>query len=844
MSSLRWVAGGGAGRSIPTDASASLSSGGARRLKRRADSPCLRAVVPSRHGRQGVRRVGEASCPAGGLPAEAVEEAPEFEALESFGPPNGRLWEVEERWGIRTSTPAKGGLGRLACLALGLALLVGLPALADPPPSSPSATELALEEGGQQHFLTWGGPGQAHLLLRADSRLVVAFPSENVGVSLWFAPETRLRVVSPPRMQAVPHGQRLEVDLRSQAPTLEIRDVVLDSIRTIRDRQTLGPSGVESVRRDRQAFARRHPVPENWAQERVRVSAGRWEAERVNLDGGAFRAVLLLPAQVRVLRGQDGWTLSSAAPFDLRLVAEVPSVPLTDCTPEELFTPEALALWEDPRSRAAMQGLIFLAPQEKFMAGSWRFLTYFGRDTLLSLMLLDPALTEEAWVRGLRSVLERLSPTGQVAHEEDLGPWAERRRVAGDLSGVVLPSPGRPLSPETIRDLYRPLFDYKMVDDDFLLACALARLGERSPQALGRLFADPQAREAIMLNFGHVLASAEPYGQEPSWRRTVALFPGESVGEWRDSNEGLGGGRHPMNVNAVLVPAALRAVVAALDALPGPVRESSLERLPGARERAVRLARVWEGAGRDYTVRLDPAEIRERLARFLEEGPLTPAERAFYSSLPVEDVSLGAFLEGASALEGGLEFPALALDAEGRPVAIMNSDVSFQLFLGNPSARQVEVALRLLELPYPVGLRTGVGPVVANAACSADPGHWETLGRGAYHGAVVWSWQSAMLRAGLARLLPRFREQDPALARRMEAVLADLAASQERAGELAGSELWTFEVSSGDWRATPFGTGTATSGDESNPVQLWSTVQPALLLRERALLQGGSAPGP
>ncbi len=751
---------------------------------------------------------------------------------------------MEQGWNIRTGTPAKRGLRRLACLALGLALalLAGLPVVARPLPPSESSTELAMEEGGQQHFLTWGGPGQAHLLVRADSRLVVAFPAENLGVSLWFGPKTRVRVAAPPVMQAVPQGQRLEVTLISQNSTMEIRDVVLDSIRTIRDRQTLGPAGAEVVRRDRQAFALRHPVPENWASERIRVASGRWEADRVNLDGGAFRALLLLPPQVRVEHGEEGWLLRSAAPFDLRLVAEVPAAPLTASAPEDLFVPEALAL-EDPRSRAAMQGLAFLAPREKFMAGSWRFLTYFGRDTLLSLMLLDPALTQGAYIRGLQSVLARLSPTGQVAHEEDLGPWAERRRVAGELFGVVLPRSGQALSPETIRDMYRPIHDYKMVDDDFLLAPALARLGERSPQALSSLFAEPEALQQVMLNFGHVLASAEPYGQESSWRRTVALYPGESVGEWRDSNEGLGGGRHPMNVNAVLVPAALRAVVAVLDGLPEPHRVSCLQVLPQARERAVRLARAWEGTQEDYRVRLEPAQIRARLSRFLEEGPLTPAERDFYRSLPVDGVRLGDFLEGAPALEGGLEFPALALDAEGRKLAIMNSDISFELFLGEPSADRVEVALRLLELPYPVGLRTGVGPVVANAAYSTDPGHWETLGRGAYHGAVVWSWQSAMLRAGLARLLPRFRQQDPALARRMETVLADLAASQERAGDLAGSELWTFEVESGDWRAVPFGTGTASSGDESNPVQLWSTVQPALVLRERALLRGAQAPG-
>ncbi len=726
----------------------------------------------------------------------------------------------------------------LALAALALLISVVAPSGADAAP--PAQDRLFVEEGGQQHYLTWTDHGRAHLLVRPDTRLVVAFPSDNLGVSLWFGADSRVLVAAPPTLVPVSRGQRLEVLLRSETSTLRLSDVVLDSIRTIRDRQTLGAPGAEAVRRDRQAFARRHPVPQNWAREVVSLAPGRWSAERVNLDGGAYRALLEVPPQVQVRSAGQGWELAGTGPFEVRLIAEVPAPPQEGCTLEELFTPEALALREDPRARAAMQGLHFLAPREKFMAGSWRFLTYFGRDTLLSLMLLDPAITEQAWQRGLRSVLVRLSPGGEVAHEEDLGPWAERRRVAGELEGIDLPAEGQPLSPQTKASLYTPIYDYKMVDDDFLLAPALARLGERSPAALQALLADPVARQGVLRNWRYVLERAEPYALDPSWRRTVALHAGQSVGDWRDSNEGLGGGRYAMNVNALLVPAALRAVARSLEMLPAELRSACMQGLPASAARAGFLARAWEGAAVDYRIHLEVGEVRARLRRFLEEGPLTPAERAFYRSQPLEEgASLGEFLDGAPGLEGGLQFPALSLDDQGRPLAIMNSDISFELFLGQPSARQVEVALRLLELPYPVGLRTGVGPVVANAAYSPDPEHWRTLGRGAYHGAVVWSWQTAMLRSGLARLIPVFKAQRPDLARRMEAVLADLRDSQAAAGEMAGSELWTFAVESGRWEAVPYGTGTATSGDESNPVQLWSTVPPALILRERAFFGEG-----
>lgn len=51
----------------------------------------------------------------------------------------------------------------------------------------------------------------------------------------------------------------------------------------------------------------------------------------------------------------------------------------------------------------------FLTYQEKFLAGSWRFLTYFGRDTLISLNLFMDVLTPSATEAAIGSVLERLN---------------------------------------------------------------------------------------------------------------------------------------------------------------------------------------------------------------------------------------------------------------------------------------------------------------------------------------------------------------------------------------------------------------------------------------------------
>lgn len=720
------------------------------------------------------------------------------------------------------------------CLLL---LLLVAPALAGP---SELRQDFQLEEGGQQHFFTWTGPGQAHLLNRPDGRLVVAFPADNVGVALWYGDGVDLRVQSPPRMVPQAHGQALEAMLHSTRPRVVISDVVLDSIRTIRDRQTLGPRGAEAVRADREAFARLYPVPEAWSREVAECTGEALVFRRVNLDGGEFRAWLALPRGVVARPLGRGWEIVAPGPFDLRLVAAIPEERYTPFAVSELFSREALALRtrllqeNDPRAarvQASMQGLLFLADREKLMAGSWRFLTYFGRDTLLSLMLLEPALTPQARALGLRSVLERQSPDGQVAHEEDLGPWAERTRVAEAVAGrgQALPRPGERLSPQAVKALYAPLYDYKMVDDDFMLAPALARLPEAELQALMK---DPSARKRVFQNQAFVLQQARPLAQAggaDAWRHGVALRPGFSVGDWRDSNEGLGWGRYAGNVNRDLVPVALRAIARLHALLPEDLRRDA----PEAAAQAGDLARAWDAAGERYLVRLSEAEVRARLRAFLDRAPLTPEEKRFYLARPVGASTLQAFLEGAHALPDGLTFPALSLSESGRPVAVMNTDFGFRLFLGEPGAQEVEASLELLENEYPLGLMTGVGPVVANAAYSQDERHWRELGRGAYHGAVIWSWQSAMLRQGLARQRERFADRQ-ALAERLDRVLERLARAEAEAGDLAGSELWTFEVRGGAWKAVPFGVGTSSSSDESNPVQLWSTVYPAVLMREEA----------
>ena len=66
--------------------------------------------------------------------------------------------------------------------------------------------------------------------------------------------------------------------------------------------------------------------------------------------------------------------------------------------------------------------LSFLSYRGKLLAGVWRFLTYFGRDSMIAALLLQPVLSDTALEAVIGSVLERLNSTdGNAAHEETIG---------------------------------------------------------------------------------------------------------------------------------------------------------------------------------------------------------------------------------------------------------------------------------------------------------------------------------------------------------------------------------------------------------------------------------------
>jgi glycogen debranching enzyme len=633
-----------------------------------------------------------------------------------------------------------------------------------------SAQELLIEEAGRQNVFLNNEEAQVHLVHQAEGRTVFAFPAENSGVAFWFSGRIKYRPGTL-RSESDSSGQVVLAEFEVESPA-HLEAVIMDSLRVVRDHNN-GANTPARVTNARNVYAERNSLPEDWATQRVERDPSFYEYSRVQPGHGRYR----LKFSSETIQWDEGRPFLPKGRLQVKVRCPFPrtaSLPL-----EELLHEDFLA-GDSPRERASLNALNFLVNDRKMMAGSWRFLTYFGRDTLISLGMLEPILSEQALENGVRSVLTRLSPEGAVAHEEDIGSWAEWRHLQ-----EIPPSPS-----------LEPVYDYKMVDDDLLLPVTLHKLKERA--VWRALFEEPDSRQAIARNAAYVL-------DKLSQEKPILLLPGEKVGEWRDSENGLAHGNDAYSVNGALTVPALEALDDIFEQLSEPEQAA----------RARKLIPVYRRLADRFWVDIEREEMKSRLETYGESVPSD--SRATWNSL-LADLTIPATLT----------VPILSFNEDGSPNVVTHSDVAFNLFYGNLSDEELDRILTFLEQPFPLGLTTPVGPIVANPILSPDPSHHKLLGFGQYHGMVVWSWQSAMLQFGLIRqagLHPSFRQ-------RVNALVETLGKAEERAGELATSELWAVDLTADGLLAR--GYGVAGDQTESNAMQLWSTVYPSLrFVKER-----------
>jgi hypothetical protein len=567
--------------------------------------------------------------------------------------------------------------------------------------------------------------------------------------------------------------------------------------------------------------------------------------ERLSLNGQNRLQLELRvdPRRVKTrIRGQSV-TLETRPGSPLRLSVRITTDadPLTPLARKEIFNQAFLEFLDQSRAAAdtseavpyrrlerQVRGVELLSSQEKLMAGLPNFATYFGRDMMMTALMMRRIWSPEMSEHVIASVLRKLGPRGDVSHEEALGGQAIRENaVVYDSLITLYLKPRRrearllQQAAEVLRNLGQTRENYHMIDDEFQLPVLVARyLGDSSVSSdRKRRFlletSDSTPRLRLLLReLGLVASLSAAYATNPRAANLVSFPRRDSShwrsASWRDSDAGYAGGRFAMDINAIWVPTALQSIAEILGMLPrlGLAPEALDSLLPGQASPLAqyvrdslslsRAIRTWQDARRHFVVRLSPAQIRSALRAKL--GWLPKSERDFWRSV----------LSREGEPRDSLTFLALSLDATGRPIRIVNTDAATGLFLNQslPPDTVLQETAPLLR-PYPVGLFVqGLGPLVANDAYTARE-VWDRFEKDQYHGPrVVWGREINLLLLALADQMRVTQNSGigDALQRLLSAV---------NASGLQHNELWSYKIAEG--KLTPVRYGT------SSDVQLWNT---------------------
>ncbi|EGX94138.1 putative lipoprotein [Cordyceps militaris CM01] len=663
-------------------------------------------------------------------------------------------------------------------------------------------------------------------------RLIVAWPGGNSGVCAFFAPQNGNNgslaialvnsTLGSPLSSVVQNGSSKEPKTGVQGVlsfnnSASLSLSILGSVRTIRD-FVEGPSLLTPLIQD--AVKIQH------------VNGTAVQISRLWLDNVTTTTLTLSPWQ-----NQDGRvhvtnkTVTLGAGF-YRFSATYNYPQLKQLKPQDILRNESMSLVGiDPEQ---VDALSFFSYSDKLLAGGWRFLTYFGRDSMIATLLLQPILKSgpgSAMEAVLGAALERINKTdGTVAHEETIGDYATFTNMQNGIFNSTAAG-----------------FTYQMIDTDYYLPILMNRYFQGSPERVRPLLTTKAGavnvanKNMTWGDLGHRLASkimnlTAAFEQQQTAANLMHLQDGVPVGQWRDSERGLANGRIPFDVNCALVPAALRAI-ASLSAMSGVFPAEDAQKWRAA---AGQRADVWQNKTLAFFKYSDSVgNSTALLENYVKEN-------TFYNG-PTHADSVANYSSGETLVDYGLALPSAN---DSGPLRITHTDTAFRNVLlfnttddENQLTEFINSTANAILRPFPAGLTTPIGAVVANPALSGDATIIANFTNAAYHGTVVWSWQLALVAQGFALQLGRCGNtttSQPAAFCLDVSVYGALRAAYNRIWDVIEdnqstlqSEVWSWTYSPNSTRRDGFtyaplgvlppppGAG---AGTESDVRQLWSLV--------------------
>lgn len=418
-------------------------------------------------------------------------------------------------------------------------------------------------------------------------RLLVAWPGGNSGIVGFWSPESGVNgslAVGLENGTASSSGTLSPIynsTRSSEAPvagvsglirfnsTAVLSVAILGSIRTIRD-FTEGPSILVPEIQN----ATKYTLDDN----------GMLTLERLWLDNVTTTTLSFSPSGSGSVSLSGNISTFEAGLYSFSASYDYPQ--LEQLSAQEALAPAAQGLMAQNVDQTS--SLSFFSYTNKLLAGAWRFLTYFGRDSMITLLLMEPVLSEGqggAVEAVLGSVLERINRTdGSACHEETIGDYATYLNQQENITST------------------QAQCDYKMIDTDYYLPVLIKKYFVDSSTGASRSNAfftttasadfgngNLTYADLMLINAEKIMNTSAPFAAEGNQTQDnlIHLKEGQIVGEWRDSTYGIGGGRIPFDVNTALVPAALRAISAL-------AANGHFETHPDWNATAAQYAQVWE----------------------------------------------------------------------------------------------------------------------------------------------------------------------------------------------------------------------------------------------------------
>jgi len=609
-------------------------------------------------------------------------------------------------------------------------------------------------------------------------------------------------------------------------------------------------------------------MPQLSVQEKIPVT--HFTAEKVLLDG-KNRQVLHIaidPENAEMALGEHSLTIKakSSDPIKLHMSISSDAPSLTPLSRKDIFNEAFFKYYDEIKSRhdallerfrgsedelqeeadwitwqrleRQVAGMEVMCFEEKFFAGLPNYATYFGRDMIMSALMLEPVLRSEMLEHVISSVLTRLRHNGEVDHEEGLGEQAIRERswaytellkeIAANRKAGKDVSTKFEKAEAILSELQKTTSNYHMVDDDFQLSVLTAAYFSRkdvSDEQIKRFLNSPlsgtekPSRLILLLrNLNYVASLAKDYVVNPSVENLISFSWFEydkrwHAGSWRDSRVGYANGRYAMDVNAIWVPAALSSMQMILKRIQSlGFKDEVIRKQIGelafdgneptiANQPLAKAIRIWKDTDTYFRVQLTADEVKARIGKKLAWQP--EDQRDYWQNILDKHSS------------EAISFLAVSLDQDGKAIPLINTDPATWLFLedltdkyaqNDAEAKLVFTELKDLAKPFPTGLYIeDVGLAVVNDAY-ATPDVWQGFVDDIYHAPVtVWGREVNLYFLGLAKQIEAAYTDDGQLKDdSLRPYVQSLFELLDRTNEavlgsgLKYNELWSYKIEEGD----------------------------------------------